>query len=461
MSAHGTPQSSSAELVQRELATADRRRRGQDASRAFWHLAPFAAAVCLVFAAATRWQGWSAALPLGALGIAALILVARVVFARRAHTFSDAVAARIDEAAGLGGELRSAGWFASRDTRDSWTDHHLDRAARRLGDFDWRTLYPPTRAPRAKTVTAVLAVSTVALAMLLPGRESIWPGASAKAAAAHALRAKEMTDAELLLPEVQKELEALLAAAETGTAAPGGTPMTATELRSLINRLNALRDAGRLKDLARAMAPPGAGSDEPSKEMTAISERAKKAAQMPTVAPEVRDTLQKVADDMSDAAMASKPPGENPSETTSSKNAQKSDANPGKEGGDVDEASITSISEAEAGGGAGIIMMGSKDEASGKSSPGIGMGGGSAERTDGGSMADLEAALRRETIEASTDNGGQNVQTEARRKTEHGQATVTYANSAAGTFDRGRAVAPPPVPESRRAAVQTYFIRPQ
>ena len=400
-------------------------------------------------------------MPLAALGAAAVILLGRVFFARREHTVSDAVAAGIDETAGLGGELRSASWFASRDTRDSWADYHLGRAARRLGDADWRALYPPIRAPRAKAVTAVLAISTVALAMFLPGRESLWPGASAKAAAAHAVRAKGITDADLLLPEVQKELEALLAAAENGTAMPGGTPMTATELRSLINRLNALRDAGRLKDLARAMAPPGGGSEEPSKEMTAIAERAQKAAQSPAVAPDVRDTLQKVAEDMSDAARASQPPNQNASETTSSKDGQKSDAAPGKKGGDVDESSITSISEAETGGGAGVIMMGAKDEASGKSSPGIGMGGGSAARTDGGRMADLEAALRRETIEANTDNGGQNVQTEARRKTEHGQATVTYAHSAAGTFDRGRAVAPPPVPESRRAAVQTYFIRPQ
>jgi hypothetical protein len=275
------------------------------------------------------------------------------------------------------------------------------------------------------------------------------------------IRAKGITDADLLLPEVQKELEALLAAAENGTAMPGGTTMTATELRSLINRLNALRDAGKLKDLARAMAPGASGSDEPSKDMTAMAERAQKAAQMPAVTPEVRDTLQKVAEDMSDAAKASQPPNQNASETTTSRSAQKPDTAAGKKGGDVDEASITSISEAEAGGGAGIIMMGAKDDASGRSSPGIGLGGGSDQRTDAGRMADLEAALRRETIEASADNGGQNVQTEARRKTEHGEATVTYAHSAPGTFDRGRAVAPPPVPENRRAAVQTYFIRPQ
>jgi len=127
----------------------------------------------------------------------------------------------------------------------------------------------------------------------------------------------------------------------------------------------------------------------------------------------------------------------------------------------VDDASIQSVSEAESGGGAGIIMMGSEEDAPAKAAPGLGLGGGSDARTNGGQMAELEARLRRETVEASMDNAGDNVQTEARRKTERGQAGVTYSHSGAAAFERGRAVAPPPVPESRRTAVQTYFIRPQ
>ena len=433
----------------------------QDASRAFWRAAPFVTAASVCVAAASRWRGWSAILPLAVLSAAALVLLGRTYVARREHAISDVVAARIDKAAGLGGELRSASWFALRDTRDAWADYHLDRAARRLGAADWGALYPSIQAGRAKAATAMLALCTVALAVPLPGR-TIWPGSTARAATVHATRAQGIADADGLLPEVQKQLEALLAAAENGTAIPAGAPMTAAELRSLVSRLNALRDAGKLKDLARAMTPAAGGkSDEPAKEMQALADRARKAAQMPAVGPEAQDTLQKVSDDMADAAKAAQPPNDAPGETVSSKTAQKSDAAPGKKGGDVDEASITSISEAEAGGGAGIIMMGNKDDASGKAAPGLGLGGGSDKRTDGGRMADLEAALRRETIEASADNTGDNVQTEAHRKTEHGQATVTYAHSAAGTFDRGRAVAPPPVPESRRAAVQTYFIRPQ
>ena len=77
-------------------------------------------------------------------------------------------------------------------------------------------------------------------------------------------------------------------------------------------------------------------------------------------------------------------------------------------------------------------MMGSEEDAPAKAAPGLGLGGGSDARTNGGRMAELEAALRRETVEASMDNAGDNVQTEARRKTERGQAGVTYSHSGAG-----------------------------
>ena len=177
----------------------------------------------------------------------------------------------------------------------------------------------------------------------------------------------------------------------------------------------------------------------------------------------MRDTLQKVSDDMADAANAAQPPNDKAGQMVSSKDAQqKANAAPGKKGGEIDEASIQSVAEAEAGGGAGIIMMGAEEDAPAKAAPGLGLGGGSDARTNGGRMAELEAALRRETVEASTDNAGDNVQTDSspQDRARH-RPTVTYSHSAPAAFDRGRAAAPPPVPESRRAAVQTYFIRKQ
>jgi hypothetical protein len=118
------------------------------------------------------------------------------------------------------------------------------------------------------------------------------------------------------------------------------------------------------------------------------------------------------------------------------------------------------VKDASAGGGAGVIMMSSQDASSGKD-PGLGLGGGSAHDSGRGRMADLGAALRKETIEAQTDNPGENVETELRRNTERGDATVAYTKVAPRAFERGRSSAPPAVPEGRRAAVHSYFIRKQ
>jgi hypothetical protein len=420
------------------------------------------AAAALCVAALGRWRGWSPVFALTALAVPGVALLARTWFLGRRQLVSDAGAARIDSAAGLGGELRSARWFASTEARDAWTEYHLQRAAGRLAGADWSALYPSASAPRAKAATAFLALGALVVALTVPRSATLLHRSPVSGAPAHAAPRPNVS-AEALLPEVQKQLEALLAAAEKGTLPPGVAPATAAELKSLIARLNALRDAGKLNELARAMAPAaGSRSTEPAEDMKAIADRARKAAERPAVAPEVRDALQKVSDDMADAANASQPPNDKAGQMVSSKDPQqKTDTAPGKKGGEVDDASIQSVSEAESGGGAGIIMMGSEEDAPAKAAPGLGLGGGSDTRTNGGRMAELEARLRRETVEASIDNPGDNVQTEARRKTERGQAGVTYSHSGAATFDRGRAVAPPPVPESRRTAVQTYFIRPQ
>ncbi len=74
-------------------------------------------------------------------------------------------------------------------------------------------------------------------------------------------------------------------------------------------------------------------------------------------------------------------------------------------------------------------------------------------------MPNLDAALRKETVEAYKDDTGEKTTEDIRRKTERATATVAYAGIQAAAFDKGRATAPPAVPEDRRAAVQTYFIR--
>lgn len=371
---------------------------------------------------------------------------------------TDAAAARMDETAGLDGELRSASWFAARETRDAWADLHLARAAGRLQAADWASLYPVPPARLAKAMTAALVLGTLAVALGLPHAGRLQSPPSALRGQRRPV-ATPAAEADALLPELQKQLEALLAAAE-GDPAAAGAPATAADLRRLLAALGTLRDAGKLKDLARAMAAAPATTPEgSSREMKALADRAQRAAQAPTLAPDVRDALEKVSDEMADAARAAQPPGENPSQAASSREAAQSEPAGGKKPGAVDEVAIQSISEAEAGGGAGIVMMGSKDDAAGKSSPGLGLGGGSDPGSGGGHLAELQAALRQETVEANADAAGDNIQTEARRKTGQGRASVTYAGTEVVGFDRGRAAAPPAVPESRRAVVQTYFMR--
>ena len=76
-------------------------------------------------------------------------------------------------------------------------------------------------------------------------------------------------------------------------------------------------------------------------------------------------------------------------------------------------------------------------------------------------MPGISKALRHEIIEANEDDVSGDVHTAERRKTERGRAAATFTGSASGTFDATRASAPPPVPETRRAGIQTYFSRKQ
>ncbi len=252
VSSQQLPNGSSADRVRRELAAADRQRRAGAADLVLWRAAPLAAVLCIAVAAAGRWRGWSAGWALALLSLAAAGLTTRWLLSRRARTLSDAVAAGIDETAGLGGELRSASWFASADTAGPWTDHHLARAATRLAASDWTRLFPVAPAWRAKTVTAILVVCTLGLALVLPRHHPLLTSEVGRLhAATGSLPSASAADA--LLPELQKQLEALLAAAERTGGPPSGTPATADDIRRLIAALGTLRDAGKLQDLARAM----------------------------------------------------------------------------------------------------------------------------------------------------------------------------------------------------------------
>jgi hypothetical protein len=262
---------------------------------------------------------------------------------------------------------------------------------------------------------------------------------------------------------LQKQLEALLVAAETGVRLRSDLREIAADHRRLTAGIEALRAAGRLAELARALAPASpAGKDNPANEVTALGERIRAAARRPNVAPEVREALANVSETLSDDGGKLGSPKE-PSPNAGSSTDSSGDLVRGKGPGKLDESTIQSLRESDAGAGAAGTMTtsGAGDDAKKPTTPGLGLGGGSNREERAAKVASLEAVLRRATIEADSEAAGRTFQSDVRHNTDRGEATAAFTHAAAGAFDRGHAAAPPAVPEGRRAAVQGYFLRKQ
>jgi hypothetical protein len=195
-------------------------------------------------------------------------------------------------------------------------------------------------------------------------------------------------------------------------------------------------------------------------ELKAFAERAKKASESDEVSPETRDALAEMSDKLNEQAQAQsaapKDPRDasTPAEAESGESAQAASGNSNKQ-----DPSAQSVKEAAGAGGVGVVMM-TGDAASSKEA-GLGLGGASGTNPKNGQMVDLGAALRKETVEAAQEDEGQKNVTGERRQTERGSATATYSHTTAAASDRGRSAAPPAVPEARRAALRSYFIRKQ
>lgn len=437
------------ERIRAALATADRRRRYRAASARIWRAAPIAAAALLAFAALARWIGWSPAVPLAALTAAGIALVVFLLVSRRDRPISDAVAAAIDSDAGLGGELRSASWFAGRDRRDDWAALHVDRAADRVHGVDWVQLYPPPRARHARVATSVLVVATVALALVFPTR-SFNPAASARG---REVKLGPDPATSKLPPELLKELAELLAAADAGTLARDGKQLDADQMRDLLDHLKQMRDREDLKNLAHTLSDEAQRTS--AQELKALAERLNKAAQLTEQSREFQQAVEQLARELSEAAEIEEDMQQALAAAAES-DGQQSEAS--AQAAKIDDASIQAIKEPQAGAaGSGVVMM-SNQESMGAASPGFGAGGAGSATGEGG-VPQIEQVLRQELIEANKDQTGANVDSEVRRKTEQGHANVTFTRGSSGKSDRSRAEAPAPVPEARRTNVQRYFTR--
>ena len=443
------------QLVRAELNRADRLRRATSADRRLWRAAPMAAAACAAVAAVGRVMGWPGAIAVAFLLLAILSLALFVVVSRRDHALSDQIAVELDDTARLEGELRSAYYFAGHETRDAWVAYHLARAARRLEGVDWRALYPAARAGRAKAATAILAVATLALALFVPGRAGVFASApKATSATAEHGRGAAADALPLTVAEILAKLDQLLVSAEAGN----GKAISASDVRGLLEQLDKLKaeqaEALNRKDAAKQSKAPTAA------DLKAFAERAKKAAENDQLSPEVRDSLADMSEKLKEEAQAQAAGEKDPKDASSQGDTESTETAQAQSGSsNKQDGGAQSVKEAAGGGGIGVVMM--TGDASSSKEAGLGVGGAAGDSPKNGQMANLGSALRKETVEAAQENEGEKTVTGERRQTERGSATATYSHTAPADAARGRSAAPPTVPEARRQALRSYFIRKQ
>jgi hypothetical protein len=428
------------------IAAAARRRRAREASRLLWRVAPIVAAVAVCVAGYVRWKYGPPLIPVALLmGFAA----GWVVYAygqRRFVRVTDSTAAAIDDDARLGGELRSAAWFAtSQQTEDPWAAFHVDRAAERLGSIDLAQLYPPVAARRARVATGVL----VALVAFLVGTSPERP---------HAIQTFGTTSPDTVLQrippqsldglpaELPQELLDLLEAIESGTMPP--PDLADAAMQGMLTQLQALKDPKALAALARALAADRQDGNTAAA-MKELSDRTRRdAAMMPPSG--IRDALDELSKKLSDPGRELDTAGLEESEEAQAEE---------QGGANLDAPPPQSSRDASAIAGLGMVTLSNQDASDPNAPPGIGAGGTSANPSLAATAPKVSEALRQEIIEAHEEDVSADVRTDTRRKTERGRAATTFTGSAAGTFDGARTTAPLPVPETRRAGIQTYFTR--
>lgn len=427
------------------VAAVARTRRARETSRMFWRIAPLVAAAVLLVAVGVRWSHRSPMIPPAILAAAWVVWTIVAYIRTRGDRVPDPTAAIIDDEVQFGGELRSAAWFASRGSADPWSEFHLDRAATRLETADFARYYPPIRARRARVATGAMIAAALFVGFAFPARPEAGASRAKDAALPSAPRKVAQLDVEGMPVDLPQELEDLLAAIENGTLAEALARDAA--LLDALNKLQSIKDPQVLAALARAMAANAAKVGD-QQSMKDLADRAKRDASMASPS-EVKDALDQLAKNLSD-----------PESEMESAGFEKSDEKEPEGGVDLAGAS-QSARDASAIAGVGMVAVSKQDSAMSDAPPGMGAGGTSGAPNGGGTMPEIASALRHEVIEAHEDDVSGDVHSEDRRKTERGSAATTFTGAAAGRSDSSRAVAPPVVPETRRAGVQTYFTRKQ
>jgi hypothetical protein len=441
------------------VAAIDQRRRGRAARAQVANLAPYAAGLGLLLAIASRWFGWTVGIPAVALIVLALGLLALASWGSRSIPVTDAAATSIDTDASMGGELHSAHWFAGRPEPDatapdgtSWPAFHLAHASKRIQATDWSSLYPSVQATKQwATSGALVAMAVLALVIGPRSREAqlLSQGLTPE-------EVKQAMAREMLPDDVQAKVNALLGELAEGGLTDEQARLKMDELRDLLGKMDA---AGKEAQLSKEQAGEAAeaGGQKPS-EQGDMAAKAENAADASAGLPEdVKWSLEDLANRLANAKENQSKTNEK-NESASEQTGEKGKAGEGAEASQMQQAAgMQMVREAASEGAEGQMMQGGGGAMGGDSKPGAGGNQGGQGKMN---MVALGQALRQEQIQAQSDQLGQNIETDLRRKTEQSQAKVSFTRvPAPTTFDRSRAALPPPVPEAHRSLLQRYFQR--
>lgn len=412
--------------------------------------APMAAGALLLFAFLTKIFGWPTAIPpiLGAVIVAALVAAMVVLGRRRPST--DAIAARVDDDASLRGELRSAHWFAAASGRDDWAEFHLARAVTHAEQVDWAALYPPVRAMRTWAATGVMLIVAVLINAGVPG---IVPTSWTRAAGGSG-------DKAAVSDELQKKLDALLAAIEEGRLSAAEMKASLEQMKDMMAKV----DPELQKKLDQLLKDKPLGDQANNKRMDldkeTLAERAERDKASSGGLPEdVRWALEDLASRLAQQSADRQTAKGNPAASQETGEKGMGSAQAETQQATAAEAAMQMVREAASEADAAKMMMGGGGMMGGDSRSGA--GGNSGKETGAADALLIAQALRKEILEAQTDNQGANVNKEdLRRKTEQGTSSLGFTRvQVPAGFERGRADAPQPVPEARRDLLLKYFIR--
>jgi hypothetical protein len=447
---------SAQDVVRQRVHEGLRQRRARKATRAVVEVAPWAAAAVTIVSLVVRLAHWPAWIAWTTIGVGAIGLVAWFLWLRRVPTPTDAMAASLDEGAGLGGELRSAFWFAQQREPAPWAAFHLDRAAERVTVLNWSDFYPAVRATRAWAVTGVFVVAAIALGIHIPPGHVAPRAGAAKAATGPA----DDVPLELLLPpDVRRKLEDLLAQIENGKIAAAAANAKLKELQDLLSKIDPSLDPALAK-LAKQAAEASLAENKTA-DAKSLAERAKADAQA-ALPPDLKEQLEDLASRLANPRLGARQ-GESAERSASGDQGQLSKASNGANAQQANaaEAAMQLSREAASDPQSGQMMLAGAGQMGGDSSAGA--GGNSGGKSNSASAALIAQALKREMIEASADVQGQNITSEdIRRKTEQGKSSLGFTHVIPPpTIDPSRTLPPPPVPDARKPLVMQYFIRRQ